>query len=132
MYGQLDISTSGMVAQRMRLDTIAANVANAQTTRDAQGRIAPYRRREAIFSVGSADGGPGVHVSKIREDPSPFKAVYKPKHPDADDRGIVKMPNIDMAVEMVDALAASRAYEANVTAIEVTKSMMGSTLRIIA
>lgn len=132
MFGALDTSTSALVAQRARLDTIAGNIANAYSTERADGQPGPYRRREALFSVGDGSGGPGVHVSQIAEDPSEFRFVYEPGHPAADARGYVAYPNVDLSTEMVNGLVAARAYEANVTAIEVTKSMLASTLRILA
>jgi flagellar basal-body rod protein FlgC len=134
MFDALDISSSALQAQRTRLDTIAGNIANMNTTRDAQGRAAPYRRRFAVFSPGRAGdpAQPGVHVRKIEEDRSPFRRVFEPSHPDADAQGYVSYPNIDLAVEYVNALEASRAYEANVTAMEVSKAMMNASMRLLA
>jgi flagellar basal-body rod protein FlgC len=137
MFDTLDISASGLQAQRTRMDTIAANVANMNSTRDAEGRPNPYRRRFAVFSSGlaarGADAGkPGVHVGQILQDQSPFQERFQPNHPDANAKGMVLYPNIDLAVEMVNAIEASRAYEANVTTMEVTKSMMNATLRLLA
>jgi flagellar basal-body rod protein FlgC len=133
MFGALDISTSGLVAQRVQLDTIAGNIANVQTTRRADGLPGPYRRQAALFSNGDGAGGPGVHVEKIVEDTQGKpRAVHDPDHPDADAEGIVYYPNIDLATEMINAMVAVRAYEANVTAIEATKSIMASTLRLLA
>ncbi|MGE5609848.1 MAG: flagellar basal body rod protein FlgC [Bacillota bacterium] len=134
MFDALDISSSALVAQRARLDTVAGNIANMNTTRDAKGEAAPYRRRFVVFSPGQAENPslPGVHVQKIAQDRSPFRKVYEPSHPDANKQGYVQYPNIDMAVEFVNALEASRAYEANVTVMEVTKSMINSSLRLLA
>src|ERR1041384_7346931 len=132
MFGALDTSTSALVAQRARLDTIAGNIANAYSLERADGQAGPYRRREALFSVGDGRGGPGVHVSEIAEDPSEFRSVYEPGNPAADARGYVAYPNVDLSTEMINGMVAARAYEANVTAIEVTKSMITSTLRILA
>jgi flagellar basal-body rod protein FlgC len=137
MFDTLDISASGLQAQRVRMDTIAANIANLNTTRDADGRANPYRRRFAVFASGlsgrGADAGkPGVHVGRIKQDDSPFQKRFQPGHPDAGPDGMVLYPNIDLSVEFVNALEASRAYEANVTTMEVTKSMMNSTLRLLA
>lgn len=132
MFGALDTSTSALVAQRVRLDTIAGNIANAYSTERADGQPGPYRRREALFTAGDGNGGPGVHVSEVAEDPSEFRVVYEPGHPAADPRGYVEYPNVDLSMEMINGMVAARAYEANVTAIEVTKSMMNSTLRILA
>jgi flagellar basal-body rod protein FlgC len=134
MFDVLDIGASGLQAQRTRLDTIAANIANASTTRDAQGRANPYRRRFVTFKPGQPGdvAAPGVRVAKVGLDPSPFNVRHEPWNPDADARGYVKYPNIDMAVEYVNALEASRAYEANISLLETSKAMINSTLRLIA
>jgi flagellar basal-body rod protein FlgC len=134
MFDSLSISSSALQAQRVRLDTIAGNIANINTTRDVNGRPAPYRRRFVVFSPGQPNeiAKPGVHVQKIGIDQSPFRKVHKPGDPDADKDGNVYYPNIDLAVEYVNALEASRAYEANVTAMEVTKAMINASLRLIA
>src|SRR5437588_12557069 len=116
MFDALDISSSGLSAQRVRLDTIAANIANLNTTRDASGNPNPYRRRFAVFAPGHPHnpGAPGVHVAAIQQDDAAFRKVHDPSHPDADKEGNVLYPNIDLSVEYVNALEASRAYEANV------------------
>lgn len=134
MFDTLDIGASALVAQRARLDTIAANVAHMNTTEDEAGKPNPYRRRFVVFRAGQEGDAsrPGVHVASVMQDPSPFRKAYEPGHPDADADGYVKYPNIDMAVEQVNALEASRAYEANITAMEVTKAMLNASLRIIA
>jgi flagellar basal-body rod protein FlgC len=140
MFDVLDIGASGLQAQRTRLDAIAANIANANTTRDADGRNIPYRRRFAVFAPGRPGGEnasisdvqPGVRVQEVKLDPTPFQRRYEPGHPDADADGYVLYPNIDLAVEYVNALEASRAYEANVTMMEVSKAMLNASLRLIA
>ncbi|RIK64018.1 MAG: flagellar basal body rod protein FlgC [Planctomycetota bacterium] len=133
MYGVLDISTSGLVAQRIQLDTIAANVANSRTTRRADGAPGPYMRRVALLSPGDGKGGEGVHVSSIVEDTNlKPRMVHDPSHPDANADGYVLYPNVDPATEMINAMVAMRAYEANVTAMEAAKSMMAATLRLLA
>lgn len=134
MFDTLAISSSGLQAQRTRLDTIAENVANINTTRNSRNQPIPYRRRFAVFEPGQAGdpSKPGVHVSKIELDNSAFHKTYQFGHPDADKNGYVLYPNVDLAVEYVNALEASRAYEANVTAMEVTKAMINSSLRLIA
>ncbi len=134
MFGVLDVSTSGLVAQRVRMQTIAANMANQDAIFDAKGNYAPYRRRIPIFAHGDPATGnsEGVHVQKILFDPAPFKRVYEPGNPVADEQGYVDYPNIDPAMEMVNALEASRAYEANITTAEATKSMLQSSLRLLA
>ena len=137
MFETLDISASGLQAQRTRMDTIAANIANLNTTRNASGQPIPYQRRFAVFNSGLAAKGegkarPGVHVGKVMKDPSPFQERHQPGHPDANAKGMVLYPNIDLSIEFVNALECSRAYEANVTTMEVTKSMMNATLRLLA
>ena len=134
MFGSLDVSTSGLIAQRTRMEVIAANLANKDSIYDAQGNYAPFRRRVPIFAHGDPATGSaeGVHVQKILFDPGPFRQVYDPGHPNADGKGYVSFPNVDSSVEMVNALEASRAYEANVTAAEATKVMLQSSLRLLA
>lgn len=133
MFGALDISTSGLVAQRVHIDTIAGNIANAQTTRRVDGQPGPYLRRVALFAPARGDGGPGVRVEKVTEDYiGQPRAVKDPGHPHADANGIVYYPNVDLATEMVNAMVAVRAYEANITAMEATKSIMAGSLRILA
>jgi flagellar basal-body rod protein FlgC len=128
----LDISVSALAAQRVRMDTVAGNIANAFTTRNANGEAEAYRRRFVVFAEGDGRGGPGVHVARVAEDWSPGRLVHQPGHPDADARGYVTYPNVELSTEMVNALEASRAYEANITAMQVTKSMLSSTLRLLA
>lgn len=133
MFEALDISSSALGAQRIRMDVIAGNVANMNTLRNVRGEHEPYRRRVALLeSVKERDGTPGVRVGKIIQDPSELRRVYEPGHPDADADGYVKYPNIDLAMEMVNMMEASRAYEANVTMMETTKAMISSSLRLIA
>jgi flagellar basal-body rod protein FlgC len=134
MFDVLDIGASGLAAQRTRMDTIAGNVANINTTRNAAGEKIPYRRRIVMFAPGQAENParPGVHVQQIQLDPAPFQKRLDPGHPDADGEGYVQFPNIDLAIEYVNMLEASRAYEANITMMETTKAMMNSALRLIA
>lgn len=142
-FGALDIGASALTAQRLRMDTISQNIANANTTRTENG--VPYRRRLVIFEEKSQGlpfseyltassreryVGKGVKVSKIAEDSSPFKRVYDPGNPDADAEGYVEMPNVDIITEMVNMISATRAYEANVTSINITKSMALKALEI--
>jgi len=134
MLGSLDISASALAAQRIRMDTIANNLANINSTRDASGRINPYRRKEVVFAVGKSSAprsGVGVRVVAIKEDPSQFRKVYNPGHPDADGEGYVLMPNVNLIQEVVDMIEASRAYEANVTAMQASKSLVQSSFRIL-
>jgi len=134
MFDALDMAASGLLAQRTRLDTIAANIANATTTHDAAGKVNPYRRRFVVFGAGQPGQAakPGVHVANVQVDPSPFQRRFEPGHPDADAQGYVSYPNIDLSVEYVNALEASRAYEANVSMMEVSKAMINASLRLIA
>ena len=136
----LDISGSALTAQRTRMTAIAGNIANAHTTRDAQGRNIPYQRLQVLFSAGSPDepAGAGVRVSAVRPDPKPWQWVHDPNHPDAvkdpgsGHLGDVLVPRINVVEEMVDMMLASRAYEANLSAMEVTRTMSSAALRIIA
>ena len=134
MFGSLDISTSALVAQRTRIDVISANLANRDALYDAKGNYSPFRRRIPVFAAGDpVSGNPGgVHVAKIALDPAPFQIRHEPGNPNADQDGNVSYPNIDPAYEMVSALEASRAYEANITAAETTKQMIQSSLRLLA
>lgn len=134
MFDILDTGASGLQAQRTRMDTIAANMLNANTTRNEKGEKVPYRRRFTVFAPGQAGdpSRPGVHVQGIQLDPAPFVKKFQPGHPDADKDGYVQYPNIDTTVEYVNALEASRAYEANVTLMEVSKAMINADLRLIA
>lgn len=134
MFGSLDISTSALVAQRTRMQVIAANLANKDAIYDAQGNYAPFRRRIAVFAPGDPSTGndQGVHVHKILLDRAPFDLRYEPGHPNANQDGYVAYPNVDSSMEMINALEASRAYEANVTTAEATKSMIQTSLRLLA
>src|SRR5690242_4259148 len=128
MFDVLDMGASGLVAQRTRMDTIASNVMNINTTRRGEKGSGPYQKRFAVLSSGAA-GNPnkaGVHVSEIGLDKSPGRKVYEPSHPDAGKDGYVQYPNVDLAVEYVNMLEASRAYEANITMMEVSKAMINS------
>ena len=134
MFGALDISASGLTAQRTRMDVIAANLANKDAIYDTQGHYAPYRRRSVEFAAGdpASGSGMGVHVQSIQQDSSPLKARYEPGSPLADARGNVYYPNVDSTIELVNALEASRAYEANITAAQTTKQMIQSSLQLLA
>jgi flagellar basal-body rod protein FlgC len=134
MFGSLDVSASALVAQRTRLETISANIAGAQAIEDAGGSYAPFQRRIAVFAQGDPSTGKsdGVHVREILQQPS-FREVYEPGNKYADpNTGMVKYPDISPEVEIINAMAASRAYEANITAAEATKSMMQASLRLLA
>ena len=142
----MQISASGLTAERLRLDVISNNIANVNTTRGADGQ--PYRRQVVTFTAregqsgfGAAlaaargayqeqQGGAGVEVASIKPDMSDFKVVHDPGHPDADANGNVKLPNIDPIIEMVDMISASHAYESGVTAINAAKQMEQKALEI--
>ena len=141
----LAISASGMTAERLRMDVVANNLANVNTTRTPQG--GPFRREEVSLSpMGTTfgqtlaglsgddeDNGTvhgGVQAGQIVPDMRPFKRVYQPGHPDADAQGYVSMPNIDTVTEMVDMMGATRAYEANVAAVGAVKGMAMKAMEI--
>ena len=138
----MNISASGMTAERRRLDTIAENISNINTTRTEGG--GPYRRKVVVFEqrqgasfrnvlrdkMGMGKEDPGVKVSRILEDPSPLKTVYDPEHPDADEFGYIELPNIDLVKEITDSMSATRAYEANVTVFNAVKLMASKALEI--
>jgi flagellar basal-body rod protein FlgC len=135
MFDVLDIGASGLQVQRARLDVIAQNMANVSTTHDAQGRPNPYRRRFAVIAPGLANNPskPGVHVQEVKVDfNSAFNRKYDPGNPDAGPDGWVQFPNVDSTTEWVNAIEASRAYEANVSMMEVSKAMINASLRLIA
>ena len=138
----LDISVSGIQAQRVTMELIASNLANINTTRTAFG--GPYRRRFAVLGEKqlsfddelsraeerlSGVGG-GVEVVEVAQDSSPFQKVYNPGHPDADAQGFLALPNVKMSQEMVDMMYVSRLHEANITAFNATKKMMQDTLQL--
>ena len=146
LFGSIDISGSGLSAERLRMDVTAENLANAQSTQGADGQ--PYRRKEVVLRQAGGDfagelntamgtgsatqsAGRGVEVVEIAEDQAPNRLVYDPGHPDANADGYVSMPNVDPVTEMVDLIAASRAYEANVTAMQTAKSMFTKTLDLL-
>lgn len=134
MFGSLDTSVSALVTNRTRLEAYAANLANRNAIYDAQGNYNPYRRRIPIVAAGDPSTGKaeGTHVREIRLDHRPFIKKYEPGHPNADGGGYVYYPNIDTTNELINAMEASRAYEANVTVAEATKSMIQTSLRLLA
>ena len=131
-FGVFQVSASALAAQRQRMNTIASNMANAQSTRTAEG--GPYRRQDVVFTTDAEGLGQaglaGVKVSGIVRDESPFKMIYDPGHPDADKDGFVATPNVSIIEEMVNMMMASRAYEASVTAFNLSKSMYMKTLEL--
>jgi len=160
LFGMMDTSGSAMEAERMRAEVVASNMANAETTRTAQG--GPYRRQEVVFSANQADPGfldsmttasasgtapnsaaietpalssgtsvaPGVHIAAVVEDPSPALRRYDPGHPDAGPDGYVSYPDINPLTEMVDLMGATRAYGLNGAAVQAEKGMITSALEI--
>ena len=164
-FDSLDISASALYAQRVRMDTIASNIANVNSTRNPDGTPGTYKRKEVLFQAvynqamdKSGSGGSeisfsssnmgggflkgnvsnndtqvsqGVSVSQIiNDDKTPMRMEFNPSHPDANKDGYVTLPNVNMVTEMVDMIAASRAYEANVTTIDTTKNIISAALRI--
>ena len=139
MITAMDISTSALVAQRTRLNAIASNVANMSTTRNENGDVEPYQARFVVFqednNMKMASGATGVKVASVETDTMEPNYKYQPGHPmaikEGDHKGYVAYPNINMTREFVDALEASRAYEANIGVMEVTKNIAQQTLRIV-
>ncbi|MFG0330963.1 MAG: flagellar basal body rod protein FlgC [Phycisphaerales bacterium] len=133
MYGLLDVSASGLVANRTRLTVSTANLANRDSIVGADGEYNPYRRRFAVLAPGDPVSGnaDGVHVSSIEIDEGPLRKKYEPWSRFADADGYVGYPDIDPTAETVNAMEAMRAYEANVMAAEATKSMMSMALRLL-
>ncbi len=133
-FGSMNISGSALTAQRLRMDVIAENIANAQTTRTQTGE--PYRRKFVLMGERSSfashlqAAGGGVRVTEIVEDTSPLTPVHDPTHPDADEDGYVYMPNVNTVTEMIDMMSATRSYEANITAINAFKNMAFKALEI--
>ena len=136
----MSISASALTATRLRMDVIAENMANSNTTRTANGE--PYRRKYVVFQERVNDRAfasffnrarqtpGGVRVVHIGEDQSEFKYDFNPSHPDADEEGYVRLPNVEVVQEMVDMMSAYRAYEANITALNAFKDMATKTLEI--
>ena len=148
MLRAFDVSASALVAQRARLDTIAGNVANAEATRNEAGEAAPFRRRWVRFTADAAAGAgaagdsgaggplgpraaPGVRFEVKLDESTPLRTVHAPGHPDAAPDGTLKLPNVDLTTEFVNAVAAARSYEANVTAVELSKEVAEQSLRIL-
>jgi flagellar basal-body rod protein FlgC len=149
LFDAIDISASGLSAERLRMDVTAENLANAQTTRGPNG--GPYQRKEVVLQTaqpngfatqlaaatggmpGTSFGQPagGVKVAGIVADATPARQVYDPGHPDANAQGYVLMPNVNPVTEMVDLIASSRSYEANVTAMQTAKSLFSKTFDLL-
>lgn len=135
LFSAADISATGMSAERMRMEVVANNIANANSTRSVGG--GPYRRQQLVFSAildpsaPGSSGMQGVQVIGKEADQSPFTRVNIPGHPDADENGDVMMPNVKMPNEMVDLITASRSYEANLKALTSFKQMVEQTLTLL-
>ena len=144
LFDALNISASGLIAQRLRMDVTSANLANAQTTRTPEG--GPYKRQDVILqessgsdtfagslagAMGSSDTPAGVEVAAIVDDTTPTKKVYEPTNPEADKQGYVEMPNVNPVSEMTDLIDASRSYQANVTAMQTTKTVFSKTIELL-
>lgn len=144
-FNSMNISASGLTAQRLRMDVISSNIANINTTRTGDG--GPFRRRTVLMQEqrGALNSpfsmhldnfmsrpvqGYGVRVTNVLPDMSEGPRMFEPSHPDADEDGYVQMPNVNVVTEMVNMIAASRSYEANITAISTTRAMLQSTLGI--
>ncbi len=144
IFRAIDISTTGLTAEKSRIDVISKNIANVNTTRTAGGE--PYRKQMPVFQeikngnskfhgvlmskYGKQEVDGGVKISEIKEDQTDFTLRYEPGHPDANEDGYVKYPNVNIVTEMVDMISAQRAYDANVTSINTSKSMMMKALDI--
>ena len=142
MFDGMNISATGMTAQRFRMDVISENIANVNTTRDENGEV--YRRKTVVFnektSLNFGDTlynslnvykPDGVRVTQVVEDHSDLKMVYDPTHPDADENGYVMYPNVDTVTEMTNLIDSSRAYEANATAFNAAKSIAAKGLELL-
>lgn len=148
IFNAFNASASALTAQRLRMDVVSANIANADTTRariNENGEYEPYRRKMVVMTPNQkntfknvlnrtmyegSSKATGVRVARIVDDETPFKLEYNPTHPDANDMGYVQLPNVDPLKEMVDLMSATRSYEANVTALNATKSMLLKALEI--
>ena len=143
LFTSMHISSAGMSAQRSRMDVVAENIANAESTRTPEG--GPYRRSQVVFETVGVEqdfgsifkgqlgksGPQSVQVSEVNKDPRPFNVIHDPSHPDADANGMVKMPNVNTIKEMVDMNSAARSFEANVTTMDASKRMFLKTLELL-
>lgn len=144
LFAALNISASGLTAQRLRMDVTSANLANAQSTQTPEG--GPYRRQDVVLREQSGDGSfagslagalggggepAGVEVAAIVPDTTPPRQVYEPGNPQADAQGYVEMPNVNPVEEMTDLIDASRSYQANVTAMQTTKQVFAKTIELL-
>jgi flagellar basal-body rod protein FlgC len=146
MFNGMNITASALTAQRLRMDVVSSNMANAESTRAklVDGEWQPYQRKSVVLqpkgnsfsnflqmASNRQETGNGVKVTKIIEDTeTPNKLIYDPEHPDANEEGYVSMPNVDPLREMVDLMSTTRSYEANVTVFNASKAMMTKALEI--
>ena len=132
LFNVFNIAGSAMTAQSQRLNTVASNLANADSATSSTGQ--PYRAKQVVFSAeplgGSASGSAGVRVAGVIEDPSPMKRMYDPKHPLADAQGFVTMPNVNVVEEMVNMISASRSYQNNADMMNTAKTLLMKTLTL--
>ncbi len=129
LFNIFNVSGSAMSAQAQRLNTVASNLANADSATSASGEA--YRAKQVVFeAVPMANGATAVKVQKVIEDPSPMKLIYDPKNPLADEKGYVTMPNVNTVDEMVNMLSASRSYQTNVETMNAAKSLLLKTLTL--
>jgi flagellar basal-body rod protein FlgC len=129
LFTAMDISASGLTAQRTRMNVISSNIANAHTTHTKEG--GPYKRRDVILKENAFEGQlSSVDVEGIKPDPTPGERIYDPGNPDADDKGYVTMPNVNLMEEMVNMMNATRAFEANTIAVKAQKDMALKALQI--
>lgn len=130
MFLPLKVTASALEAQKVRINVIASNIANASTTRTPEG--GPYRKRDVVFESYMFDhNATGVNIAKIVEDKRPFRTVYDPSHPDANESGYVNYPNVNNIEEMVNLMNASRAYESNLTILTTYKDSFTRTLDLL-
>jgi len=146
IFSAINTSASALTAQRLRMDVVSSNVANAQSTRATTNEVGewePYRRKLVSFqsegnsfkshlkhAANHGNETSGVKATAISEDQTPFKLMYNPTHPDANETGYVQMPNVDPLKEMVDLMSATRSYEANITALNASKNLLMKALEI--
>ncbi len=130
LFSIFNVAASGMAAQSQRLNTVASNIANAESATSTDGQT--YRAKQVVFSAQAVDaaGSTGVAVTRVIEDTAEPRRIYDPKHPMADDKGYVAMPNVNPVEEMVNMISASRAYQNNVETLNAAKSLLQKTLAI--
>ena len=128
LFNIFNVSGSAMSAQAQRLNTVASNLANADSATSASGQA--YRAKQVVFEAVQSGTGTAVRVQQVIEDPTPLKQVFDPKHPMANDKGYVEMPNVNVVDEMVNMMSASRAYQTNVETMNAAKTLLNKTLTL--